>query len=70
MPLGKDGRYCSPPKVKPEEPPSAIRKKDLAAIRAQAGPEGRKLSFGVEDGSEENSDGGANISGGSRVCLV
>jgi hypothetical protein len=45
VPLGKDERYTSPPRVKPKEPPPAIQKKYLAAMQAEAEPEDRKLSF-------------------------
>lgn len=48
VPLGKDPRYKSPPKVKPKEPPAEILKTYHALMQAQGRPEDRTLSFCID----------------------
>ena len=48
VPLGKDPRYKSVPKVKPKEPPAEILKKYHTLMQLQAQPEDRTLSFCIE----------------------
>ena len=48
VPLGRDERFATPPKVKPKEPPPKVQKRYLLAMQAQAEPEDRILSFCID----------------------
>lgn len=48
VPLGKDERFKSPPKVSPKEPPKTILERYHAIMQKKAEPADRKLSFCID----------------------
>ncbi len=56
VPLGKNPRYKTPPKVKPKEPPAEILKKYHVLMQIKGEPEDRTLSFCISQYLESLED--------------